>query len=561
MTHHTRHLGWLTLAVALLCRPATLAGQDGPTLIRQAISAADDDFDTDRAAVLLRRGLNPSIGPVDALWARGVTYLAQILSDGGQEALMTVWIRWALRQMPDLQPDPSLIVSSVADAFETARAATVPGAGDAVTTAAWAWPAGDPGSAPGRLNVRPPPVAIPLNILVVGQGLVTPGQSLSLSPGTYEIQVSAPGYASASVAREVLPGITTNLTFTLQPAVVAVEGVLAEGVRDGVLRAVASVTSVRFGAEAPRCGAGAFVGRNGLLLTTYQAIRGAESFGIRLGNRTIGDDVTVAAYDVQRDIAILKAPLIRSDSLTLATEITDDQYAWGFGFDDCASASDQRLRVATWTNRPRGMLQLRDSLPNAIMGSPIIDQHGAVAGLWTGGLTAIPAPAVADLVDQARQNVAAQRLQTAQQVADATRHRFGTVAIASGATGLVTARITTREAWQWASLDTTTVVPFVFAGPSGRYRLELLVNGQVRRDMEFTVRPGVADRLRVDPDQEVAAPGQIAIAPQKGGGFPWIIAVLGAAGAGAAGFLLFGSGGGGDTGDRLGSITISVPNR
>ncbi len=547
------HICSAALVAAAILSPAALRAQDGPALIRQGISAYND-FDTQRALALLRRGLNPAAGPQDSLWAQGVQFLAQALFDEGQQPLMDVWVRWAIRIAPDMSIDTLNLVSGVISAFEDARAATAPGPSDAVTTTQARWPAGDPGSGPGRLQVTRPDVPVPVTILVVGRGVVAPGQSISLSAGSYEVQASADGYQPVQVTREVLPGITTVLTFDLQPVVTVVEGELSEAVRRTVLQQVTGITVYRFGV-APACGAGAIVGRDGLLITTYRAIRGADSVAVRMGARQFGEEVRVAAYDVTRDIAVLKLPLIRPDSLPLTSEITDDQYAWGFGFSDCGSPTDHRLRIATWTDRPNGRLVLRDSLEGAVIGSPLVDQEGAVVGLWTDPLAAIAAPGTETVLGDARRSIVERSLQTLAAVGGAENHRYGSVAISAAATGVV-ARIVPQEIWQWPALEQTAFLPLTFAGPAGRYRLELTVNGRSADPVEFTLRPGVADRLPVDLGEPVA-PVQAGI-ERSGGGFPWIIVLLGGGGAAAAAALLLGGGDGDGDGPpaTTGSITI-----
>ncbi len=275
-------------------------------------------------------------------------------------------------------------------------------------------------------------------------------------------------------------------------------------------------------------------------------------------------NVRVAAYDAGADVAVLAVPMSGTDSLPLAAAIADGQYVWGVALPNCSSPSEERLRVSSWQNRPTGALVLSDSIANAVFGSPLFDQQGALVGLSTGGRLAFPAPRAGALLDRARQNVSAQRTRTFAQVGSAESHLFGSVAITSSLQKPV-ARVTPLDDWQWPELGQTSFVPFTYAGAEGRYRLELTVNGQVQRTVEFALRPGVADRLTVNPEQ-VAQQPRAAVEPQEGGGggFPWILGILGGGGAAVLAAVLLG--GGGAPTDKApptttGSITIRVPNR
>ena len=537
-----------------------LEAQDPRALLQQGIQAFND-FDPDRALPLLRRGVNPTAGRQDSLWAVGVQYIVQTLFDQGQAAQAGVWARWGMRLAPTMRLDEVNLVSEVIDSLEAGRAAGAAQPGDALTTTAYSWPSGDPGDGQGRVDITPVRLPVPVNVLVVGGGVVVAGRGLALAPGSYLIRTSAQGYQTVEVTREVLPGVTTVVSFNLRPVAAVAEGELPSDVRDAVLGRVASLMVRRFGTDAV-CGAGAFVGRNGLLLTTYSVVRGADRVDVTLGSQRVTQDVRVAAYDAGADVAVLAVPMSGTDSLPLAAAIADGQYAWGVAFPNCSSPSEERLRVSSWENRPTGELVLSDSVANAVFGSPLFDQQGALVGLSTGGRSALPAPRVTALLDRARQNVSAQRTQTFAQVGSTENHIFGSVAITSSLRNAV-ARVTPLEDWHWPELGQTSFVPLTYAGAEGRYRLELTVNGRVQRTVEFTLRPGVADRLAVNPEQVAEQPRAAIESQEAGGGFPWIIAVLGAVGAGAAGVFLLG--GGGDTTTTVtpgtGTITIRIPNR
>jgi hypothetical protein len=114
-----------------------------------------------------------------------------------------------------LKVDTLNLLSPVIAEFLGARAATAPGPDDARAGTEWVWPSTDPGSGPGRLEVRPDGMPASLAATVAGYG--TLGPRLSLPAGGYEIEARAPGYRPIRITREVLPGVTTLLVFTLQP--------------------------------------------------------------------------------------------------------------------------------------------------------------------------------------------------------------------------------------------------------------------------------------------------------------------------------------------------------
>jgi len=208
---------WIVCFAAVstvMATPCWAAAQQGAALIREGIGAYND-FDPQRALPLLRRGVDPKAGPRDSLWATGVQYLAQILYEQGDEAGARAWVRWAVRLTPDLKLDTLNLLSQVIAEFRAARAATAPAPEDARVGTEWVWPSTDPGSGPGRMEVRLGGAPAALTATVVGRGVL--GPRLSLPPGTYEIEARAPGYRLVRVTRDVLPGITTLLGFTLQP--------------------------------------------------------------------------------------------------------------------------------------------------------------------------------------------------------------------------------------------------------------------------------------------------------------------------------------------------------
>ncbi|MFQ6045883.1 MAG: hypothetical protein ACE5PT_05915, partial [Gemmatimonadales bacterium] len=134
----------------------------------------------------------------------------------------------------------------------------------------------------------------------------------------------------------------------VQPALP--DTVMAAGVGDRARNLAVRVRGFPFGV-APNCASGAFVGGQGLVLTTYRAIRGATRIEVEFGGRAAGD-VLVAHYDRGRDLAVLLVPVTQpGDSLLVANDVVDDQVVWSFGFPDCGAITGKRMRVAAWEQR------------------------------------------------------------------------------------------------------------------------------------------------------------------------------------------------------------------
>jgi hypothetical protein len=256
---------------------------------------------------------------------------------------------------------------------------------------------------------------------------------------------------------------------------------------------------------------------------------------------------------------VLQIPTIRADSLPVAASVAAGP-AWGFGFANCTTPRDREVGVTTGGAAD---LRLADSLPPDM--GPLLNASGAIVGYATGGRSAAGASRVSQVLEQARRNTGTGAVLTVGQVALRENHAFGSVAITSDLAG-ADVQIVPLETWHWAGTGASGSLPYTFRGPMGRYRLQLRVAGQTRRETEFTIRPAVADRLSVTVQPVTQQPQPAAPAPQVqkkgGGGGGIVLAILGIGAAGAGVYLLAGKKGGGGTPPTTdpGSITITVPN-
>jgi len=188
------------------------------------VARAFNEFDAARRLQLLMSALNPTAGPPRGAWPVGVQLLAQTLIEDGQDSVAGVWLRWAVRLSPALQPDTVQFLPKVVVAYRSARdfvlGTRAPGDSTAATT--WLWPAQETGERVGRIQVAAAAMGVPVRVEVKGVGPIGVGGSIPLSPGSYQISASAAGYDSMQVTREVLPGVTTVLEFRLRSALARV---------------------------------------------------------------------------------------------------------------------------------------------------------------------------------------------------------------------------------------------------------------------------------------------------------------------------------------------------
>ncbi len=343
-----------------------------------------------------------------------------------------------------------------------------------------------------------------------------------------------------------------------QPAAAAAampDSVLPNDVSSTVRNSVARVEPHNFGFAQP-CRVGGFIGSN-LLLTSYLAIRGADSITVVLptGNR-VTRGVRVAAYDRQADLAVLHLQTPRSGEITVGQNPAQGDFVWVVGQPNCQGTQATLARVQSAA--APGLLVLDREMGLGQLGAPIINQDGEIVGLASGGTAAVRASNVNLLAIQARRNLAAGSLLTPGQVARAEQHAYGSVALGSRLIGAI-ARITPLEDWHWPELSQQSTLPINFAGPMGRYQVELLSSGAVQSTTTVTVQPGVAGNVALTPigvAPPPETPTQIS-QPSGGGGFPVAVVILGLAAAGGGAFLRAGSSGGGGGGGGGGGPVVT----
>jgi hypothetical protein len=180
------------------------------------IAQARVEFDPVKRTRLLISALDPRNGPPRGTFAAGVQLLAQTLIEGGRDSTAALWLRWAIRLQPTLEPDTIQFPPQVTSAVQAAHRFVnqTRGAGDSLTSATWVWPAEGNDQRPSHVLVGSSG-AIPLRVFVDGTGPLTAGDSTTVMPGSHGIRALAAGYDSVTVTREVPPASTLILHFGL----------------------------------------------------------------------------------------------------------------------------------------------------------------------------------------------------------------------------------------------------------------------------------------------------------------------------------------------------------
>ncbi len=201
--------------------PLSAQVPDRSRIIDNARSEANSEIALDNVMPLV----NPTVAGTDRLWAEALTTLGLHLVEGSvtpDPDLAQVWFRWGIRIQGEWAVDPSVYANSVIDSYRSARDAVerssdAEGEADVETT--WSWTNDFDRTRNGILRVSSTTMAA-LRVFVDGRP-VTPDQGVPLAPGTYTVSSEADGYEPAVAVREVLPGVTTELTFGLAPVLSA----------------------------------------------------------------------------------------------------------------------------------------------------------------------------------------------------------------------------------------------------------------------------------------------------------------------------------------------------
>jgi len=373
---------------------APLAAQGRAELIQQA----RNEFDATRRLDLLERAADPTAGPLDSLWAVGVFDMAQNLIGSGEVAAGALWLRWAARHAPGYGIDPAYYSPSTVSAYERALPSveTEQGEEGSWVTTTWRWPTGFQENAAGSVRVTTTSdPSVPVQVSVEGHGNVPAGGAMELPPNTYEVVAQAPGYEAVRVTREVLPGATTVLQFTLPP-------LLPATTEARVSPALVTIRYTQGGRQV--CTNGLMARPNGLVLTAAGAI--GQNSGLEI--RTQGGAfraASVAASDAGLGLTVLRVDATQQPVLGEASGTADGAFAWSLFHTGCEDTSNGRTRLPDWPTRPTGPVAFSPSLPATATGSPLFDRGGGLIGVVTGPDRVAPIRLAEELLARATQDL------------------------------------------------------------------------------------------------------------------------------------------------------------
>jgi len=330
----------------------------------------------------------------------------------------------------------------------------------------------------------------------------------------------------------------------------------AQGVASSIVSKVVRIESFRFGTD-PDCGVGFFVGSPGLIVTTYRTIRGAERLRVALADGRVVGDARVASYSTTSDVAVLHTTSTPIDSILEGGEANPGQLVRAWGYRNGGGSVGFRLSVAARQEGPGRHILLTGPVALCSIGGPLINADGFVIGIVGGSDHAIPISEARPAITEARSNISSGRLMSVAEVAQREHHLFGSVVLRADQLN-TSARVGPLETWQWPGTAHEAELPFTFLGPMGRYEIELLASGGLLNRTTIEVKPGVAIQVTLFPGAAAAGGG-------SSSKLPWVLSVLGAAGAGTAAVVISGGGDGGGGPSKCcgptgtGTIEVSVP--
>ena len=339
--------------------------------------------------------------------------LSQTLLQTNQRDEAIAWLRWALRQSPALQVDSVNFTPLLVSAFQEARTFV---AGDRTEPRAsvrfeWATSTTSGGFGDLRATRSGGDTSTALQVSANGEFLDV-DRPRRLAPGTYRIVARSAGQADADLTVEVLPGVTTVVTVTVV-ATVAVDGMSGATERT-VLAGLARVDPQQ--PSGASCKVGAFAAGQGLLLASYQAIRGASALALQLSDgRVAPERVRIAAYSVNAALAVLSVGAPRADSLSVSLALTSGTPLWAAHFPACGDTPAlARVSVASATG---DSIRLVQDVQGAEQFGVLVTASGALAGVLTGPRSARSLAGATSLLAAARSNLASGTLLTANEVA------------------------------------------------------------------------------------------------------------------------------------------------
>lgn len=383
--------------VALLWLSAPARAQNDR---RALIGRAAAEFDAAAGAHMLMEAMAPGLGAPDSLWATAGYDLAAVLIQRlDREQLADVVLRMVARHAPTWPIDRLTYPPSVVNAFtEAARAVAAQSDADetGIVSDSWRWPASFDLAARGSLEISSTDPAARLSLTIPANGQTAADGRLDLAPGSYTLVAAADGYETVQVTREVLPGVTTRLTVEAVPA-------LSAELRDAIAASLLRITLARGTQQV--CGTGFWADADGLVLTSYSLVRGGTALRVSSQDGTESfDNVSIAEMDTTRNLAVLKVGTSADRPVSPATGLASARYAWSVHLANCTDPTAVRARLAAAAGQAIADVgrRLSSPLPEAALGSPVIDRDGRWIAMVTDAASLASAAVAQDVVDRAR---------------------------------------------------------------------------------------------------------------------------------------------------------------
>ena len=357
----------LLAAISLTCPSPAGAQQDRAALISQGRVEVDLEARRDLFMAAAEPGEN-----LDSLWVTGVISLGQSLLDE-DEAIASLWLRWAARHGPGTDVSPILFPPSVISAYDAAQAEVSSGAepsdGDVgEMTTSWGWSDGYDPVSPGSIEITSADPDVSLQVQVSGVGTVEAGELTEFPPGTYEFELSAAGFELIRLEREVLPGVLTRITAQLLP-------VLPDEVASFISPRVVRLRYPQAGQSV--CTNGLLI-EGGLVLTSLDVLAAVEDVEVD----GIGPGRRVQANPVE-DLAVIELDVPLGGPVPQSAEIQPNEYVWSVFYQGCGELTSTRARLGDVVDGVPILPESTPPFPDEAIGAPVIDRNGALIGLVT----------------------------------------------------------------------------------------------------------------------------------------------------------------------------------
>jgi S1-C subfamily serine protease len=193
-----------------------------------------------------------------------------------------------------------------------------------------------------------------------------------------------------SAFRTGLPAFSLVAGLVLTAQVAPAQNPSTRDIAQRAEAATLSITSLDARGQSTGAGSGFFIRGDGVFVTNYHVIRGAQRLRVRLSSGTPYEEVELIATDPARDLAVLRVPVENAPVLPLgsdaAARMGDRVYAMGNPLGMERTFSDG-LVSAQRTLEGISYLQISAPISPGSSGGPVMNAQGQVIGVATRSLT------------------------------------------------------------------------------------------------------------------------------------------------------------------------------